>query len=141
MRTNHLLWTGSGHGRSAAGGSHLAPTRTAHPRGRTSAATGTRPIGAVPQGTNRVGPLRPGGPEAAPETVGGGHYSKGHAHRCPRARGRPGRLGGRAWRRDRADVPRRPAGVEEAPAHPQAAELREGPLAVVVHAPYVVNLA
>ena len=47
----------------------------------------------------------------------------------------------RARRRGRADVPGRPAGLEEAPAHPQAEELREGPLTVVVHAPYVVNLA
>jgi deoxyribonuclease IV len=34
-----------------------------------------------------------------------------------------------------------PQGWKKPPVHPQAAELREGPLAVVVHAPYVVNLA
>ena len=34
-----------------------------------------------------------------------------------------------------------PQGWKKPPAHPQAAELREGPLTVVVHAPYVVNLA
>ena len=34
-----------------------------------------------------------------------------------------------------------PQGWKKPPAHSQAMELREGPLAVVVHAPYVVNLA
>ena len=34
-----------------------------------------------------------------------------------------------------------PQGWKKPPAHPQATELREGPLTVVVHAPYVVNLA
>ena len=34
-----------------------------------------------------------------------------------------------------------PQGWKKPPAHPQAAQLREGPLGVVVHAPYVVNLA
>jgi deoxyribonuclease IV len=34
-----------------------------------------------------------------------------------------------------------PQGWKKPPSHPQAAELREGPLTVVVHAPYVVNLA
>ena len=34
-----------------------------------------------------------------------------------------------------------PQGWKKPPAHPQAEELREGPLTVVVHAPYVVNLA
>jgi deoxyribonuclease-4 len=34
-----------------------------------------------------------------------------------------------------------PQGWKKPASHPQAAELREGPLTVVVHAPYVVNLA
>ena len=34
-----------------------------------------------------------------------------------------------------------PQGWKKPPAHPQAAQLREGPLTVVVHSPYVVNLA
>ena len=34
-----------------------------------------------------------------------------------------------------------PQGWKKPPAHPQADRLREGPLRVVVHAPYVVNLA
>ena len=34
-----------------------------------------------------------------------------------------------------------PQGWKKPPAHPQAQELRDGPLTVVVHAPYVVNLA
>jgi deoxyribonuclease-4 len=34
-----------------------------------------------------------------------------------------------------------PQGWKKPPAHPQAAQLREGPLTVVVHAPYVLNLA
>ena len=34
-----------------------------------------------------------------------------------------------------------PQGWKKPPAHPQAQALREGPLTVVVHAPYVVNLA
>ena len=34
-----------------------------------------------------------------------------------------------------------PQGWKKPPTHPQAQELREGPLTVVVHAPYVVNLA
>jgi deoxyribonuclease-4 len=34
-----------------------------------------------------------------------------------------------------------PQGWRKPPAHPQSAQLRDGPLAVVVHAPYVVNLA
>jgi deoxyribonuclease IV len=34
-----------------------------------------------------------------------------------------------------------PQGWRKPPPHPQAEELREGPTAVVVHAPYVVNLA
>src|SRR6185369_16762749 len=118
MRTTHLLWTGSGRGRSAAGGSHPTPTRTVRRKGGTSATAHRRPIGAVPQSINRVGPSRRRGPEAATGTVGGGHYSKGHAHRCPRARGRPGRLGGAVWCRDRADVPGRPTRVEEAPGAP-----------------------
>jgi deoxyribonuclease-4 len=34
-----------------------------------------------------------------------------------------------------------PQGWKKPPVHPQAEELREGPLTVVVHAPYVLNLA
>jgi deoxyribonuclease-4 len=34
-----------------------------------------------------------------------------------------------------------PQGWKKPPTHPQAEQLREGPLAVVVHAPYVLNLA
>ena len=34
-----------------------------------------------------------------------------------------------------------PQGWKKPPAHPQAEQLRAGPLSVVVHAPYVVNLA
>src|SRR5919205_2248177 len=34
-----------------------------------------------------------------------------------------------------------PQGWKKPPTHPQAEELRAGPLAVVVHSPYVLNLA
>ena len=34
-----------------------------------------------------------------------------------------------------------PQSWKKPPAHPQAEQLRTGPLTVVVHAPYVVNLA
>ena len=107
------------------------PRQIGSPRGRTSATTGTRPIGAVPQGT------QPGGtaPRAVPRrrrklsgevtTLGpmliGAHVDQADPRRGGRARGRP-----------RAVLPRRPAGLEEAPGAPEAARAaRGGRLAIV----------
>ena len=120
----------NGRGRSATGGSHHAPTEWRRPderaadRGPAGPARSGRPTNST-SASDRCRPARgPVGPDAAPSRrPSGGTGRRGrslrwpHAHRGPRARGRPGRHGGRAWCRHRADVPGRPAGLEEA-AHP-----------------------
>ena len=148
MRTTHLLWTGSGHGRSAAGGSHPTPTRT----GSAARAERRRPrrqrgrSGQYQQSTRPAGPRRPARrPRRRRGTVGGGHCSRQRmligAHvreattRSPRRRERGAEIvqfflaDPQGWKKppDRTRRPTRAA--------------RGGRRRSYVHAPYVVNVA
>ena len=135
----------NGHGRSATGGSHRAPTGTGPTRGRADVggARGTRPDrGELPPGVptrgrgaapHRAGPGRRRRQNASART---GHYSSRPCSSGPTcARTDPvasaAERGAEIVQMFLAD----PQGWKKPPAHPQAEQLRERPLAVVVHSP------
>ena len=108
-----------GRGRSAAGGSHPTPTRTHRREGGRRRPRGRGRSGRCHRVSTGSGPAPTG---AAPRrhrgTVGAGHYSYGMLIGAHVREDDPVASAAAARRRDRADVPGRPAGLEEAPGAP-----------------------